>query len=556
MTAGNNTLLIPSSSSNKFLVGNPNYTYFKKIYNRYTNFESVYKKIPFTEYKLSDNSFVPIINKNNINFGKTISCKINCESGFDLLSNLYLYINLPIITNKFISTSETVSYHNSVNELITKTYKKLPITTNNNSIKSDKKEFLNEKYMNQNKIISWTNSIGFAIIDFIEIKIGNNIIDKHTGAWLNIWYEMSGKKNGYIGKYSENEWLTKGIYLNALEQKLVIPLQFYFCKEIGLALPLVAIRDDIEITLKFNEFIDCIFNRYLNKETQKISKEAGPYGCEENFSFPTKNIEDAYLIGHFIKLDTDEKAKFKNTPHEYIVEQLQIVKQSSYNYSASFDSSGNLNPKNIDLYPKLKNPVKMLVWVTLMDNKTNVNDFFVYHDSLPININTDSLLTKGKIVNKLISENSEGLSDILDHLYSSDFHGDEDYSQSICDKIKNLIFTTDNQINGKFNSIIKKMSIEINGEFIQNDFDFNVINESIESINKRNTMNDSYIQSYSFALDPLNTIPSGMVNFNNVNSSKLVPNLNNNLSGSGKIYVYAISYNVLKIIKGDVGLVY
>ena len=58
MTAGNNTLLIPSSSSNKFLVGNPNYTYFKKIYNRYTNFESVYKKIPFVSHSFSE--YLPI----------------------------------------------------------------------------------------------------------------------------------------------------------------------------------------------------------------------------------------------------------------------------------------------------------------------------------------------------------------------------------------------------------------------------------------------------------------------------------------------------------------
>ena len=371
MTAGCNSLLTAGSCNDYFLVGNPTHSYFKKIYKKYTNFCSQHRKLPFTDYKNINGNFIPISNCKQINFGSTIKCRIPPDG--DLLSNLYLCINLPVLTEKFVKNAEkiggksffTLGINNSASSDICCDCSSSNSNSNSNSTSNSTANQINGRYFNQNSVISWVNSIGFAIIDYVEILIGGQKIDRHTGSWLNIWYEMSGKKNGYIGKYNEDEWLIKGIYNNAADQKLVIPLQFHFCREFGLALPLIAISEDVEIIVKLNDYKNCIFNRHLIKSDNKLGKLAGPLGQTDSFDYPIKDIEDAYLIGNFIYLDTEEKRKFKASSHEYLIEQLQVVNyfpnQASPNflpYAASFDSSKNLTPSIINLHNKISNPIK------------------------------------------------------------------------------------------------------------------------------------------------------------------------------------------------------
>lgn len=81
-------------------------------------------------------------------------------------------------------------------------------------------------------------NLGHALIKYAEVEIGGQRIDKHYGDWMHIWNELSqeaGKKTGY-GLMTA---ATAGL---AVETDLYIPLEFWFCRNPGLALPLIALQ--------------------------------------------------------------------------------------------------------------------------------------------------------------------------------------------------------------------------------------------------------------------------------------------------------------------------
>ena len=101
--------------------------------------------------------------------------------------------------------------------------------------------------------IGYVNNIGHALLDYVEIEIGGNVIDRHYRDWLHIWGELTttqGKLDGYyrmLGKYDVHRVtsFTGGI--------VIIPFHFWFCRQPGLALPLVALQHhDTIIRVKIN----------------------------------------------------------------------------------------------------------------------------------------------------------------------------------------------------------------------------------------------------------------------------------------------------------------
>ena len=84
------------------------------------------------------------------------------------------------------------------------------------------------------KSVSWINSIGHYILNKIELQIGGNTIDTHYGEWLEIWNELT------ISESYKEGYENKGKNITITDKKtLIIPLQFWFCRNYGLALPLV-----------------------------------------------------------------------------------------------------------------------------------------------------------------------------------------------------------------------------------------------------------------------------------------------------------------------------
>jgi hypothetical protein len=174
---------------------------------------------------------------------------------------------------------------------------------------------------------------GDELITDVTLEIGGQQIDKHTKEWLQVWAELStpeSKASGYkylTGGFS-NTLVTGG---ETNQQSVMVPLQFYFCRNPGLALPLIALQYH-EVKMKFTWGLDTAVGRDGTPAT------------------PTCEVWSDYIY-----LDTEERRRFAQVSHEYLIEQLQ------YQTEGSAASKYKLN---------FNHPVKELVWTNATANVT------------------------------------------------------------------------------------------------------------------------------------------------------------------------------------------
>ena len=149
----------------------------------------------------------------------------------------------------------------------------------------------------------------------VEVEIGGQLIDRQYGDWMKIWNELTlpaGKEDGY------NEMIKATSNIDPIPNtKAYVPLEFWFCRNIGLALPLIA--------LQYHEV--------------KI-----------NIEFSSTGFSDATLWADYIFLDTDERRRFAQLSHEYLIEQVQ------------FTGGESINSSNLSAKLSFNHPVKELIW--------------------------------------------------------------------------------------------------------------------------------------------------------------------------------------------------
>lgn len=173
--------------------------------------------------------------------------------------------------------------------------------------------------------------------------------DKHYGEWLTIWNELtqtSEKAGGYDAMIGNVVDLTANNTLTSPAYTLYIPLQFWFCRNPGLALPIIALQ-----------YHEIKFNISLRPVTQCYTLSAG------TISPATPEIVNASLYVDYIYLDTDERRQFAQVQHEYLIEQLQFTGAESFSNS-SIKSKLALN-----------HPVKALYWVLHTQDNETANDW-------------------------------------------------------------------------------------------------------------------------------------------------------------------------------------
>ena len=149
------------------------------------------------------------------------------------------------------------------------------------------------------------NSI--AITD-IELEIGGQKIDKHTGEWMNVWAHLTEPNpTGHVGVVDSDGTQEGTLFQNmsgmggskggaTAAHTTFVPLMFWFCRNPGLALPLIA--------LQYHE-VKVIFNHLFDGSAYT----AGPVSNK--------------LWADYIYLDTDERRRFAQVSHEYLIEQVQ-----------------------------------------------------------------------------------------------------------------------------------------------------------------------------------------------------------------------------------------
>lgn len=176
------------------------------------------------------------------------------------------------------------------------------------------------------------------MIKEVDIEIGGQKIDRHYGQWLHIWQELTQTKeheDGYNVMIGNTAELTTEA-ASVPSRTLYIPLQFWFNRHVGCALPLIALQyHEVKINIEFRPFSEC----YVSS--------AG------TVTVPT--LTAASLWVDYIFLDTDERRQFAQIGHEYLIEELQFGGAESFSQS-SVRQRLNFN-----------HPCKELVWVSQLD---------------------------------------------------------------------------------------------------------------------------------------------------------------------------------------------
>lgn len=212
-----------------------------------------------------------------------------------------------------------------------------------------------EDAINNNIKFAWVNRIGHAIIKTIEVRIGGQKIDRHYGDWINIWYELSANRNlqktyfKMIGEVPELTGFNRNIKPKYLLQ---IPLQFWFTRFNGLALPLVSLEyQDVTINVTFRKFQELCYIEPNNRIKYSLVDEG--ISLDEVPEELKININASLLID-FIYLDSLERKRFAQSSHEYLIEQLQFLERNNI---TTKDFQININ--------NFVHPSKELIWVSI-----------------------------------------------------------------------------------------------------------------------------------------------------------------------------------------------
>lgn len=184
---------------------------------------------------------------------------------------------------------------------------------------------------NQAYKFAWVRKLGHALIDYVEVHIGGERIDKHYGEWIDIWYELTGNKDmavTYDKMIGNRPDLTTFDRNPKYDYTLFIPFQFWFCRYNGLALPLVAMQySDVSIRLKLRKIEECC---YVDEDLQNIAIQ-DIFDSQDSTIDIDVSSQNQFATGlkgslyiDYIFLDILERRKFAQAGHEYLIDQLEI----------------------------------------------------------------------------------------------------------------------------------------------------------------------------------------------------------------------------------------
>lgn len=297
-----------------YLTGDPQITFFKVVYRRHTNFsmEAIAQQFSGT-----------------VNFGKNdISCTISRNG--DLVNSMFLQVTLP----------------------------QLPIGA------------------------KWIDYVGHRLIKSVRVNLGGDTIDEHNGRWLHVWDQLTHTrhdKDSYEEMVGHSDAGIAGWTDTAIDgqQTLYIPLQFWFNRNPGLSLPLIALQyHEVKVVFNFENVEKLIQwpntgTNLIRGETASADANLGKWDSSANsannggtYTYTEAALDDAKAFGtkltsgfkanlyvDYIYLDTEERKRFAQMSHEYLIDQLQIQGKDTI---TSFNHRMRLN---------FNHPVKELIWV-------------------------------------------------------------------------------------------------------------------------------------------------------------------------------------------------
>lgn len=380
----------------------------------------------------------------------------------------------------------------------------------------------------------WLNWIGHALIKSVELEIGGQRIDKHYGDWIHIWNELTqtaGHQVGYATMVGNTPYLSTPVAGSATVTGdiLYIPLEFFWNRNPGLALPLIALQyHEVKINLELNSVSNCYWAG-TGATTPAMS----------NVTIPS--LVSCSLFVDYVYLDTDERRRFAQVSHEYLIEQLQFTGD---------ESTSNTNNK---FKLNFNHPTKELVWVVQPD--ANVADsapwgkqWFNYTDDFDYTYTAGAGTSAGAYSQSNAGTGAVVSPDATDRMAGA--------MPGVAAGGANNVYLPVSFENGK--NPVSQALLQLNGHdrFSMRDGKyFNLV----QPYQHHENVPKAGINVYSFALRPEEHQPSGTCNFSRIDNAVLQLNLTPaTVTGgrSAKVRIYAVNYNVLRIMSGMGGLAY
>jgi hypothetical protein len=318
-------------------------------------------------------------------------------------------------------------------------------------------------------------------INNVELSIGGQRIDKHYQKWWRLYSEL------YLDEAKKASW---GKMTTAATGKTVyLPLVFFFNRNPGLYLPLIAlqyheVRVDIDIASDMET--------YLDKGTFKV-------------------------WANYIYLDTEERRRYAQKGHEYLIEQVQHT---------GVDTVDSAKVKQVRL--SYNHPVKELVWC--FSNTSATSSLW--------NFTTDTN-------NIAIASNVTAISDSNCYVPTS-LSGAPLLSVGAAGSTVDF---TEEAVGP-----LKKFKLILNGQDRFKEQEGKYFNQ-VQSFNHHTGSPYAGVYSYSFALKPEEHQPTGTCNFSRIDNAQVSVEANT-LNNATSMHMFATNYNVLRIQSGMGGLAF
>jgi hypothetical protein len=525
MGGGGLIQLVAAGAQDVYLTGNPQITFFRTVYRRHTNFA----------LETIQNTFV-----GGASFGGRVSLAISRTA-----------------------------------DLVSKTYVRVVISGATAPCEG--------KW-------AWVPNLGHALLESVELTIGGQRVDYHTSDWYQLWNELTKQttqERGYNNLIGNTTALTT-LANSHTDTVLYIPLQFFFCRHVGQALPLIALQyHEVKIDIQFAQLNNLLISTGFAPGTD-VGSQLG------------LKIVDATIECGMIYLDTDERRRFAQSSHEILIEQVQYTGAESARGTKATQITMN-------------HPVKELIWgvhTGRMANVTGSYKYLWYHpsdldamrliatkrfvlalakysgDDIVLNntdTDTNSILPQTGLTGDLLTmfnnikaagvstsasvDNVAILGDLLtledistpvSVLFNGINRPLNGHGSTLYDVVVRMPHNFGVYIDGSVNPL-KTAKIMLNGQDRIKEQDAAFFNYLQPYEHHTRTPADG-INVYSFAISPEEQQPSGTLNFSRIDMANLLTTLDSKypdeVGHDSTLVVYGFSYNVLRIMSGMGGLAF
>ena len=507
--------LVAYGAQDVYLTTNPQITFWKVVYRRHTNFSM--ESIEQTFNGQAD-------------FGRRVQCTISRNG--DLAYRTYLQVTLP-------------------------------------QIDASKAR--------------WLDYPGEQLISEVEVEIGGQRIDKQYGDWMHIWNQLTMTSeqerayNAMVGQTTQLTYLTNPKYADVAtacsgssgsasvcaprkslpETTLYVPLQFWFCRNPGLALPLIALQyHEVKITLTLRPIDECLW-------------ACGSSDTTKDTTAHSKSLVAASLYVDYIFLDTDERRRMAQNPHEYLIEQLQFTGDES------IGSTSNKIKLNFN------HPCKELVWVVQKDNIVDYCKHYTTNDPVntmkgaqPFNytdgidalpndllaFSADADSNAGSFINTSsgLFQDMDASTDAISDYNTTSGKGTDAVGAGVSDAGAFVLAESALHMHCWGSNPVVTAKLQLNGQDRFSEREGSYF-DTVQPFQHHTRAPDSGINLYSFALRPEEHQCSGTCNMSRIDNATLHLVVSHNCvnsSDTAKVRVYATNYNVLRIMSGMGGLAY